>query len=141
MTESALRLIKRVAEFKPKEELKLLPRMLRGVYVLYMKRNVHGREKFDVQYVGMATAGKRRGLRGRLESHAKSKRKGKLWTHFSIYQVWENIRSEEVAELEGLFRHIYRKDSRASALNIQRGFKQVRRVRQNNLKAWQDILR
>jgi hypothetical protein len=75
--------------------------MLRGVYVLYMKRNVHGREKFDVQYVGMATAGKRRGLRGRLESHAKSKRKGKLWTHFSIYQVWENIRSEEVAELEG----------------------------------------
>jgi hypothetical protein len=140
MTESALRLIKRAAEFKSKEEVKLLPRMLRGVYVLYRQRVIHGREKFDVQYVGMAAAGKRRGLRGRLESHAKSIRKGKLWTHFSVYEVWENIRNEEVAELEGLFRHIYRKDSRASALNIQRGFKQVRRVRQNNLKAWQRVL-
>jgi hypothetical protein len=137
MAESTLRLIKRVAEFKPKEEVKLLPRMLRGVYVLYMQRKINGRQKFDVQYVGMAAAGKRRGLRGRLESHARSRRKGKLWTHFSVYEVWDNIRNEEVVELEGLFRHIYRKDSRASALNIQRGFKQVRRIRQNNLKAWQ----
>jgi hypothetical protein len=134
MPESALRLIKRVAEFRPKGEVKLLPRMLRGVYVLYKQ----GREeKFDVAYVGMAAAGKRLGVRGRLASHARSKRKGKLWTHFSVYEVWENIRDEEVAELEGLFRHIYRKDSRASALNLQRGFKQVRLVRENNLKRWQ----
>jgi hypothetical protein len=140
MTQSALRLIKRVAGFKPKDELRLLPRTLRGVYVLYKQRNVHGREKFDVQYVGMAAAGRRRGLRGRLESHARSKRKGKLWTHFSVYEVWENIRNEEVAELEGLFRHIYRKDSRASALNLQRGFKQIKRVRTNNLKTWRPAL-
>ncbi len=69
-------------------------------------------------------------------SHARSKRKGKLWTHFSAFEVWGNIRDEEVAELEGLFRHIYRKDSAASALNIQRGFKKASRVRQNDLKRW-----
>ncbi len=136
MTQTSMRLIKRVAEFKPKEEVKLLPRMLRGIYVLYRQRSVHGRKKFDVQYVGMAAAGKRRGLRGRLESHARSRRKGTHWTHFSVYEVWENIRNDEVAELEGLFRHIYRKDTRASTLNIQRGFRQVRRARQNNLKTW-----
>jgi len=140
MTESALRLIKRAAEFKPKQQVKLLPRMLRGIYVLYRQRDIRGHKRFDVQYVGMAAAGKRRGLRGRLASHARSKRKAKLWTHFSVYEVWENIRGEEVAELEGLFRHIYRKDSRASTLNIQREFKKMRRVRQNNLKVWQRVL-
>lgn len=136
MPESPLRLIKRVAEFRPKDELKYLPRMLRGIYVLYRVRRVRGREKFDVQYVGMAAAGRRRGLRGRLSSHAKSERKRDLWTHFSVYEVWENIRDDEVAELEGLFRHIYRKDSRANTLNIQRGYKKVRQARKNNLKLW-----
>jgi hypothetical protein len=33
-------------------------------------------------------------------------------------------------ELQGLFRRIYRKDSRASALNIQRSLRNVRCVRQ-----------
>jgi hypothetical protein len=136
MAESALRLVKRMAEFRPKDEIKLLPRMLRGVYVLYRERSVRGHKKFDVQYVGMASAGRRGGLRGRLSSHAKSQRKAKLWSHFSVYEVWENIRTDEIVELEGLFRHIYRKDSKASALNIQRGFKQIKRIRQNNLKSW-----
>jgi hypothetical protein len=140
MAESPLRLIKRVAEFKPKADLKLLPRMLRGIYVLYQQRVSRGRQWFDVQYVGMAAAGTRRGLRGRLDSHARSKRKGKLWTHFSVYEVWENIRNEEDAELEGLFRHIYRKDRRASALNIQRGFKKIRSARKNDLRTWQRAL-
>lgn len=46
------------------------------------------------------------------------------------------IRDEEVAELEGLFRHIYRKDSVANALNIQKGFKKAKRVRVNDLAKW-----
>ncbi|GAF97179.1 unnamed protein product, partial [marine sediment metagenome] len=33
-----------------------------------------------------------------------------LWTHFSIFEVWENITENEIKELEGLFRQIYRKD-------------------------------
>ncbi len=133
MPESALRLVKRSAEFRPKEQVRLLPRRLRGIYVLYMERRERSRLKYDVQYVGMATRG---GLQGRLTSHAKSKRKGKLWTHFSAFEVWDNVRNEEVAELEGLFRHIYRKDSAASRLNIQRGFKKAQGVRQNNLRKW-----
>lgn len=132
MPESELRLVKRIAEFIPKDRAKLLPRMLRGIYVLYKQRPNGGRLKYDVQYVGMATAG----MRSRLLSHTRSKRKGKLWTHFSAYEVWDNIRDEEVVELEGLFRHIYRKDSAASSLNIQKGFKKAKRVRQNDLSKW-----
>jgi hypothetical protein len=131
--ESPLRLVKWVAEFRPIDEVKMLPRRLRGIYVLYKQHAVQGRKNFNVLYVGMVKLG---GIRGRLEAHSKSERKKGLWTHFSAYVVWENIRDEEVAELEGLFRHIYRKDSQANSLNIQKGFSKVKRVRFNNLKAW-----
>jgi hypothetical protein len=53
-----------------------------------------------------------------------------------LFEVWDNIRDEEVAEPEGLFRHIYRKDSAANRLNIERGFKKARSVRQNDLGKW-----
>ncbi len=133
MPVSPLRLIKRVAEFRTRATLSQLPRRLRGIYVLYRERRGPKAEKFDVEYVGMAAAGRRGGMRGRLNSHSKSK---DSWTHFSVYEVWDNISDDEVAELEGLFRHIYRKDSAASALNVQRGFKKIRRVRQNDLRKW-----
>jgi hypothetical protein len=120
MPQSVLRLIKRAAEFIPKDHLAKLPRGRRGVYVLYRRRVQSGKEKFDVVYVGMAAAGRRGGIRGRLASHAK--KKAELWTHFSAFEVWDNISDAEVTELEGLFRHIYRKDSKANRLNVQRDF-------------------
>lgn len=62
--------------------------------------------------------------------------KGKLWTHFSFYEVWDNISDEEIAELEGLFRHLYRFDSRANSLNRQKGYKKLRILRQRTEKEW-----
>jgi hypothetical protein len=112
----------------------LLPRRLRGIYVLYKHRRERGRDKYDLLYIGMASAGRRGGIRGRLWSHFK--KKGDSWTHFSAFEVWDNIRDEEVAELEGLFRHIYRRDTRANSLNVQRGFRKVRSVRKNDLRKW-----
>src|SRR5262245_38607352 len=126
MPESYLRLIKRCAEFRPQEEVDAVPRKRRGIYVLYHKHRKNGRDKYDVVYIGMTTAG----MRGRLTSHRKNK--AALWTHFSAFEVWDNIRDEEIVELEGLFRHFYRKDSRANRLNVQRGFKKIKRVQQNN---------
>jgi hypothetical protein len=71
----------------------------------------------------MATRG---GIRGRLRSHRRKKKD--LWTHCSVFEVWDNIRDDEIAELEGLFRHLYRHDSAASTLNKQRSFKAMKRV-------------
>lgn len=130
MAESPLRLIKRIAEFRPIKELTLVPRRRRGIYVLYRRRRRGDAEHFNVVYVGMAT----NGMQGRLRSHRR--RKQGLWTHFSIFEVWENIRDEEIAELEGLFRFLYRKDSRANALNVQRNFKKAKLVRDNDLRNW-----
>lgn len=129
--ESELRLIKRCAEFISKEDIKKLPRYIRGIYVLYRQRKPE--KVFDVVYVGMA----RRKIKGRIKGHAKSRRKRKLWTHFSIFEVWDNIRNEEIIELEGILRHIYRKDSQANRINKHRSFKKLKHIRNNKLESWQ----
>lgn len=132
MPASELRLIKRCAEFRPRDEVNLVPLNTRGIYVLLGEKQGG---KFEVVYVGMA-GGQNAGARGRMMSHSRSKTKGKLWTHFSLFEVWDNITQAEVAELEGLFRHIYRKDSRANRINKQRSFKKLKKVKFNKLKNW-----
>jgi hypothetical protein len=129
MPQSPLRLVRRSVEYISKERLKNLPRRLRGIYVLYRFQRVNGADKYRVVYVGMAAAGRRGGIKGRLLRHVQSKRKREQWTHFSAFVVWDNIRDDEIAELEGLFRHIYRDDPAANKLNVQKGFKKARHVR------------
>jgi len=99
------------------------------VYALLQFR---GREeKYDVVYIGMAASG---GIRSRLRSHKKSETK--IWSHFSIFQVWDNVGENEVEELEGLFREIYRKDTRANRFNQQKKCKKLQNVRLDDLSNW-----
>ena len=126
MKESPLRLIKRKQEYLPKADILSLPRGIRGIYVLYRYRRKT--IAFNVVYVGMARSGTKSGLRGRLTRHSKSARKKDLWTHCSIYEVWENIRDEEVIELEGIFRQIYALDQKANSLNKQTTFGKLKQV-------------
>jgi len=53
-----------------------------------------------------------------------------------LFEVWDNITEAEVEELEGLFRHIYRKDTGANPLNEQRGFKKLKAVGKQRLADW-----
>jgi hypothetical protein len=128
MATSELKLIKHCVEYLPQSDILRIPRYTRGIYVLFEK---HSGGKFNVVYVGMA-GGEKAGIQGRLRSH--QRRKGNLWTHFSAFEVWDNIREEEVRELEGLFRHIYRKDTRANRLNHQRGFKKLVKIKRATAK-------
>jgi hypothetical protein len=130
MPESHLRLIKRCAEFKRPDEIVDLKKSRRGVYVLYRKSP--GKDAYSVVYVGLA----RTSMKSRLRKHRLHK--SGQWTHFSVFEVWDNIRDDEIEELEGLFRHFYKKDPRASGLNLQRGFKKIKKVRENDLNKWQD---
>jgi hypothetical protein len=114
-TVSPLRLIKRCRERVPIERIDDLPRGMRGIYVLYLQQP--GKKRYDVVYVGMAATG---GIRPRLRSHKRKKKD--LWTHCSVYEVWDNIQPAEVAELEGILRHIYRYDTHASRLSVQKSF-------------------
>ena len=51
------------------------------------------------------------------------------WTHFWVFEVWDNIREDEVKELEGILRHIFRKDLHANKFGIQKSFNKLTRVR------------
>lgn len=123
MPASELKFIKRCDEFVPRENRDKVPGRARGIYVLLRRRP--GGDRYDVVYVGMA-GGVQAGMQGRLRTHARKKLK---WTHFSIYEVHDNISEHEVRELEGLFRHIYRKDTQANRMNVQRSYKKLKRVR------------
>src|SRR4030042_5624367 len=137
MPVSELRLIKRCVEFCEKKYIKNIPPRTRGIYVLFRYRR--GTNTYNVVYIGMAAGTKTASIRGRLRVHRR--KKGKLWTHFSAFEVWDNIREDEIKELEGLFRHIYRKDARANKLNRQKGFKKLSNVRRNTeKKGWRDQL-
>ena len=132
MSISELRLIKRFDELRSKDAIKDIPAKTRGIYALL---NNTSPGEFEVVYIGMAARGVNSGIRGRIHSHNKSERKGKLWTHFSVYEVWDNITEAEIKELEGLLRHVYRLDMRANPINTQRKFEKLRRVKKR-LKNW-----
>ena len=124
MAVSELRLIKNCMEFVHQDDFGNVPPKTRGLYVLFKYRP--RLDKYDVVYIGMAGGEKKAGINGRLRSHLK--KKANQWTHFSAFEVWDNIREDEVRELEGIFRHIYRKDTRANRLNKQRSFKKLAKV-------------
>ncbi len=124
MAVSELRLIKNYMEYVHQDDVKNVPLKTRGLYVLFKYRP--RLDKYDVVYIGMAGGEKKTGINGRLRSHLK--KKANQWTHFSAFEVWDNIREDEVRELEGILRHIFRKDSHANKLGIQKSFKKLTRV-------------
>jgi len=132
MPVSELRLIKRCAELvkQTTENISLVPANTRGIYTLLKYQRKTG--KYDVVYVGMDGGEGKGGVRSRLKTH--KKRKGGLWTHFSVFEVWDNKREEEIRGLEGILRHIYRVDTRANHLAKQRSFKKLTKVRNDSLK-------
>jgi hypothetical protein len=124
------RLIKRVAEFVPRALWKNVPDGTRGIYTLQKQ---DGRNVFNVVYVGMA-GGRQAGIWSRLESHNRSK--SKKWTHFSVFEVHDNLMPEDVREIEGLLRHLYRKTTYANHHN-----KQVRHGPFTKIRVHKDRLR
>ena len=123
-------LIKHVIERQPKNEWRRVPPYVKGIYCLLNRKG-------EVVYIGMAR-GKKSGVRGRLKRHVVSK-VGK-WTHFSIFQFWENRHPDEIVELEGILRHIYRFDARKSLLAKQKSYSPLRKVTHKTFEKWDEAL-
>lgn len=128
-----LSLFKRFDEFRSALDKKFIPPNTRGIYVL-LKQNG---DSFDVVYVGMA-GGDKTGIHGRLDRHFRSKGKKGKWSHFSVFEVHDNVTRSTIQELEGLFRHIYRRDSTSQQFNRQRKFKMFKQVHRPLTKWRQD---
>ena len=131
MPVAPLTLVKQCIEWRnfDDEEVEKVPHRTRGIYVLFRQKQS---EVYDVMYIGMTG----KGIHGRLRSHLKSRTKAKLCTHFSVFEVHDNVSEEEIEELEGILRHIFRQDSHANQLAKQLGFGKLRKVRRRDWGEW-----
>lgn len=120
--QSPLRLIKLWKRHQVRKQWKGVPPKTRGLYVLYQNRK--GTEAYEVVYIGIAGIGNkgRSGIRGRLKSHDRNK---KNWTHYSFFEVHDNVFTEEIRELEILLLGIFCDDPRIKLLNMQTGSKKL----------------
>jgi hypothetical protein len=132
MSDRPLFLFKNYVEHAPKAEIKnMVPGLVRGIYVLF--NDVRG--KMNVVYIGRSAKGTSQGIGSRLINHA-SKKKG--WSHFSVFEVWDNMSDLAIEELEALILHIYARDGSANKLNIQRRSKLFQRIRRADHSAWKN---
>ncbi len=118
--QSLLRLIRRWKRYQPREERHKVETQTRGVYVLYLQVG----QDFLVRYIGVAGLGKDGGggVRSRLRTHH---RRIKKWSHFSYFEVHENVTREEIREIEALLLGIFRHDPRIKLTNKQTGSKKL----------------
>jgi hypothetical protein len=131
MTISECYLFKNYLEHWPIDRINEVPSQIRGIYVLF---NSVAEKNYSVVYIGMARGGKM-GVKGRLRRHRR--KKADQWTHFSVFEVWDNITKEQVEELEGLFRHIYHRDPEAQKFNVQRSYRPLIKLRRRSVENWQ----
>ena len=132
--QSLLKIVKRWRRYEPRGEWSVIPPKTRGFYVLYQKRRTSV-ARYDVVYIGVAGLGKgvKRGIRGRLKRHHK-RREG--WSHFSFFEVHDNVTREDMRELESLLLSIFRHDSRVRLQNVQKSSRILYKLGQQSM--WPD---
>jgi hypothetical protein len=124
-----MRLIKSTLEYRKITEIPKIPKGVRGIYCLYKKKG----KSYALVYVGMSGINGR--VAARLRQHARNLNKD--WSHFSYYEVWDNITDAEIAELEGLFLQLSRFDKNTNLQNAQNTHKplvELRKKTERNLK-------
>ena len=137
-----LRLIKRWRRYERRGEWEYLPPRTRGVYVLYKEgaTQTDGLKKtiFKVIYIGVAGVAKKvkGGIGGRLREHDKSKDE-EDWTHYSFFEVHDNVSREEIRELESFLLAVFRHDPRIQLANKQTSSRALWQLRKKH--AWLDI--
>ncbi|SRR6266566_1164742 len=129
MSPSSARFIKRCAQWVDRKESTQIPPATRGIYALLKRHKQTNR--FDVVYVGMTA---RSSIGRRIARHKNDQKK--IWSHFSIFEVTGNFSEDELKELEGLLREIYRKDKQANRFNRQKKCKKIQMVREDGLRKW-----
>lgn len=138
---SLLRIIKRWRRYEPRDEWKYLLPITRGIYVLYRAEPSgappKGRPKiYTVTYIGVAGIAKqpKSGIGSRLRNHHKNR---KNWTHYSFFEVHDNVSRYEILELEVLLLAIFRHDPRIQLENKQKGSARLNQLRKG--KIWHDV--
>lgn len=124
--QSPLRLIKRWRQYGERETVSDVPPITRGVYVLYREDAGH----YEVSYIGVGglSVDAKSAVTSRLKSHVRHKED---WTHYSVFEVHDNVTRDEIRELEALLLGIFRDDHRIKLTNTQLGSNNLRQIRVN----------
>lgn len=104
-------------------EIEFVPPATKGIFVLY--RHIEN-DLMELVYIG-AGMGDQDGLKGQLQMHRNLQHHA--WTHFSIFQVWENIPKKQMKELAGFFRHVYRNTGYAKSVMETHEYKPLTRIK------------
>lgn len=120
--QSIFRIIKRWHRYKERGDWEHVRRHTRGLYVLYRAAPAG---MFEAVYIGVAGIGQNSGgdILSRLKIQNRFKKKG--WTHYSMFEVHDNVTREEIRELEALLLAIFRDDPRIELANKQKGSKRL----------------
>jgi hypothetical protein len=122
--QSPLRLIKHWRQYAERKTVRDVPPITRGVYVLYRENS----GDYEVYYIGVGglKVNATSAVTSRLKSHAKHKED---WSHYSVFEVHDNVTHDEIRELEALLLGIFRHDSRIQLSNTQLGSKKLKQIR------------
>jgi hypothetical protein len=135
--EALLRLIKNCRLYQERETCKAkghIPHVTRGLYVLYKEGHLKKDKKnFEVTYIGIGGVQNKRatsGVGNRIRTHYKRAEEGKIedWTHYSFFEVHDNISREEIRQLESLLLTIFQHDKRITLDNVQHGGSELRKL-------------
>jgi hypothetical protein len=135
--EAPLRLIKNCHLYQKRETCRAkghIAHVTRGLYVLYKEgQGKKGKKYFEVTYIGVGGVGSKvakSGVRGRIQTHDQRAREKKIkdWTHYSYFEVHDNISREDIRQLESLLLTIFRHDKRINLDNIQHGGSEFRKL-------------
>lgn len=127
--QSLLRFIRRWRRYQLRGDWSRMSKGTRGVYALY--RRTGTADEYQVGYLGIAGVGKDGGggIRGRLKTHH---RKKSGWTHYSAFEVHDNVTREAIREFEALLLGIFRHDGRMELANKQKGSKKLYELRKSS---------
>ena len=117
-----------------------IPHVTRGLYVLYKQgHRKKDKKNFEVTYIGVGGVQSKQaktGVGGRIRTHDKRAKEKKIknWTHYSYFEVHDNISREEIRQLESLLLTIFKHDKRISLDNVQHGGSALRKLSKSQSK-------
>ena len=100
-------LVRRAIEYRPSACILQVPPNMTALYVLYSYNGAS--RHMNVRYVGYASG--QRGNDARSMLRSQHTLNGSMWSHFSVYELWDHFQKDDAAAVEALFEHVYRDDS------------------------------
>jgi len=100
-------LVRREIEYRSSSCIMQVPPNMTALYVLYS--NSSNSRHMNVRYVGYASSQSGSDARSMLQQHYKLN--ARMWSHFSVYELWDYFQKDDAAAVKALFEHIYRHDS------------------------------